>query len=139
MSLTRSNTKGRAFTLVELLVVIMILAILMAVALPLYTSSVANASKRGCRANMHSIANAAQAWKVSHRYPDFADLNIDTDLAGDLGQGVVCPDGGSYSKLDVGDTTTDAEGQTVTVPTSGFGVTCSIAEHGGFVPGVTLN
>ena len=54
---SRRNKKG--FTLVELLVVVLILATLLAVALPLYLSSVADSSKKTCRANMQSIANAA--------------------------------------------------------------------------------
>ncbi|HEY0867617.1 MAG TPA: prepilin-type N-terminal cleavage/methylation domain-containing protein [Fimbriimonas sp.] len=127
----------RGFTLVELLIVILILAILMAVALPLYLESVTEASKRGCRANMHSMANAAQAWKVRSRYPDFSTLNVPTDLIGDLGSVPVCADGGTYRKVDAGSSTKSYDGTVVTVPAGGFGVECTYGEHHGFVPGVT--
>ena len=45
---SRRNRKG--FTLIELLVVVLILAILMAVAMPLYLSAVADSQKKTCRA-----------------------------------------------------------------------------------------
>ena len=55
------------FTLIELLVVVLILAILMAVALPLYLSAIADSEKKTCRANMQTIANAVQAARVRTR------------------------------------------------------------------------
>src|SRR5580704_5832602 len=58
----RANRKG--FTLIELLVVVLILSILMAVALPLYLSAVADSQKKTCRANMQTIANTVQAARV---------------------------------------------------------------------------
>lgn len=66
----KPNRKG--FTLVELLVVILILAILMAVALPLYLGAVSDSQKKTCRANMQTIANACQAYRTrsaTHEYP----------------------------------------------------------------------
>jgi len=137
LKLKKSSRKG--FTLVELLVVVLILAILMAVALPLYLASVRDASKKSCRANMQSIANAAQAWKVQQRAANFSTLNINTNLTGDLGAMPKCPDGGVYAQVQAAGTTTDSDGATVTVPTDGFGVQCSISDHGGFIPGITAN
>jgi type IV pilus assembly protein PilA len=58
LSPTRSD---RGFTLVELLVVILILAILMAVAIPAYLAAVRESQRRTCRANMKTIANVEQA------------------------------------------------------------------------------
>jgi type IV pilus assembly protein PilA len=54
-------------------VVILILAILMAVALPLYLGAVSDSQKKTCRANMQTIANACQAYRTrsaTHDYPD---------------------------------------------------------------------
>ena len=58
--------KKSGFTLIELLVVVLILAILMAVALPLYLSAVADSQRKTCRANLQTIANAEQAAYVLH-------------------------------------------------------------------------
>ncbi len=73
---TRRTVRG--FTLVELLVVVLILAILMAVAIPAYLNAVHEARRRTCRANMKTIANAEQAYllrstNTAHVYT--TDLN----------------------------------------------------------------
>ena len=65
------NARRRGFTLIELLVVVLILAILMAIALPLYLNAVANSELRTCRSNMQTIGNAVHANRVATRgtYP----------------------------------------------------------------------
>lgn len=134
------NRKSRGFTLIELLVVVLILAILMAVALPLYLNAVADSQLKTCRSNMQTIANAVQAARVKAVASDYSAYAgaVSTTLEPDL-QGVpVCPNAGTYSVITTG-TTTDAKNNTVTVPSGGFGVTCTATGHGGFIPGVTGN
>ena len=63
---TRRSAKG--FTLIELLVVTLILSILMAVAIPLYLSSIKDARIKTCRANMQTIANAVQAQRAKNDF-----------------------------------------------------------------------
>jgi type IV pilus assembly protein PilA len=79
--------KRSGFTLIELLVVILILAILMAIALPLYLRAVRDSERQTCRSNMQTIAVACQAYKVrniGHFYPGVASttgpLDLDLDL-----------------------------------------------------------
>ena len=54
----------RGFTLIELLVVVLILAVLTAVAIPLYLRSVLDSEENACKTNMASIAAAEQAQRV---------------------------------------------------------------------------
>ncbi len=120
------------FTLIELLIVILILAILMSVALPLYLGAVANADKRACRANMQSIANAEAAYRTrssTHAYT--TDLSL---LNTDLGATPVCPRGGTYS-VTISDGTATANNGT-TVPSGGLVISCTRPRHGGFAPGI---
>ena len=131
---TRQAARRRGFTLVELLVVVLILATLMAVALPLYLSSVADSSKKTCRANMQSIANAAQAWKVKNRAADFTTMTISA-LTPDLGAVPSCPDGGTYSVATTG-SVNDEGGASTAIPTGSLGISCNKAGHNGFIPGV---
>jgi len=133
LKISRRNKKG--FTLVELLVVVLILATLMAVALPLYLSSVADSSKKTCRANMQSIANAAQAWKVKNRAADFTGLNM-SNLTPDLGAVPTCPDNGNYTIVAAGGSVNDEGGSAKTVPAGSLGISCSVAAHNGFIPGL---
>ncbi|RYG36285.1 prepilin-type N-terminal cleavage/methylation domain-containing protein [bacterium] len=137
---SRLSARGRrGFTLVELLVVVLILAILMAVALPLYVSSVNDASRKTCRANMQSIANAAQAWKVKTRAADFSALATSLDpLVDDLGTIPTAPNGGIYSIVVTGSFAPEGGGTAITVPTGGLAVKSGATdpgECGAFIPG----
>ena len=74
--------KRAGFTLIELLVVILILAILMAIALPLYLRAVRDSNRQTCRSNMQTIANAEQAYRVrsaGHQYTDDLTLLVASD------------------------------------------------------------
>jgi type IV pilus assembly protein PilA len=121
---------ARGFTLIELLVVTLILSILMAVAIPLYLSSVADAKLKTCRANMQTIANAVQSARVKGTgngpladYQTFfgpVDITKETDLSALP----TCPNAGTYA-VEAG-----------TVNPQGFEVKCSFATDGKFEPGV---
>lgn len=130
----KANRRRRGFTLVELLVVVLILATLMAVALPLYLSSVADSATKTCRANLQSIANAATAWKVKNRANDFTGITLSA-LTPDLGATPQCPSGGTYS-LSLTGSVNDYANNPQTIPTGGIGVLCSFTGHNGFIPGV---
>ena len=110
----------------------LVLAILMAVALPLYLGAVANAQVGVCRSNMQTIANGEQAYKVrdpSHQYT--TDL---TQLPLDLGAIPVCPEAGVYSISISDGSMTGNSGNTV--PLGGLIVHCTAAGHGIYAPGV---
>src|SRR2546421_8023303 len=101
-AIQKSRRQRKAFTLIELLIVILVLAILMAVALPLYLAAVSDSQVKTCRANMQTIANAEAAYKTSstgHVYT--TDL---TALNSNLGSTPVCPSGGTYSVSTAGGT-----------------------------------
>src|SRR6266550_2926256 len=90
-----ARSKRRGFTLIELLIVILVLAILMAVALPLYLAAVSDSQVKTCRSNMQTIANAEAAYKTqstAHTY-----TTVLTALNSNLGSTPTCPSAGAYS------------------------------------------
>ena len=124
--------KRKGFTLIELLIVILVLAILMAVALPLYLAAVADSQVKTCRSNMQTIANAEAAYKTAtatHVYT--TDL---TALNTNLGSTPVCPSGGTYSVSIAGAGGGTSNGHSV--PAGGLIVACSATGHGTFAPGI---
>ena len=128
------SSRRRGFTLIELLVVVLILAILMSVALPLYLSAVGDAQKKTCRSNMQTIANAIVAARLKSGVTNFStfvmtDVSVTTNLAKipDLTAAPVCPSGSKYNVTD----------GTVLPANTSFKVSC--ATHGTFEPGIDSN
>ena len=126
---TARNRKG--FTLIELLVVVLILAILMAVAMPLYLSAVADSQKKTCRANMQTIANAVQAARTKSGAATYGALitgGVTSTNLPDLAAAPACPNTGVYTLING----SSADNTT-------FKVNCSATGHGTFEPGVDSN
>jgi type IV pilus assembly protein PilA len=126
-----SSRNRKGFTLIELLVVVLILAILMAVALPLYLSAVADSQKKTCRANMQTIANAVQAARVKGAVSNYGALitgGVTVVNLPDLTAVPACPNAGAYT-LDNGSS----------LDNTTFKVTCSATGHLSFEPGVDSN
>jgi len=59
----KKNNKG--FTLVELMVVVVILGILVAIAVPIYNSITGNAERNACHANLRTIDGAKTQFAAS--------------------------------------------------------------------------
>jgi len=127
-SYSRCPRRVAAFTLIELLVTVLILAILMAVALPLYLSAVADAEHKTCRSNMQIIAAAVQAWRTKFRNTSGLPAAM-ADLNPDLQGQAQCPNDPNAGDIDY----------TIELVGAGplFRVRClDTAAHGTFTPGV---
>lgn len=113
----------RGFTLIELLVTVLILAVLMAVAMPMYLSAITDSERRSCRANLQTISNAVQARHVRLIEP-YATIPAPAMLnrLPDLQSVPICTSGGSYS---------------VGLTPGPYTVHCTIASHGSFTPGLS--
>ena len=131
----KTRRAKRGFTLIELLVVVLILAILMAVALPLYLSAVADSQRKTCRANMQTIANAVAASRVRLNTSDYSSFMgaVSTTNEPDLQNVPSCPNNGAYTIINGSAATANSSFKVNCTGTSG-GVA-----HGTFQPGVDHN
>lgn len=70
--------KDEGFTLVELMVVILIIGILVAIAIPVFNAARATAERRTCHANQRTIEGAAQQYvaDVGGSIDDVDALNL---------------------------------------------------------------
>lgn len=58
--------KEQGFTLIELMVVVLIIAILVAIAIPVFSEARESAWRRSCQANLRTIDGAIQSYNASY-------------------------------------------------------------------------
>jgi prepilin-type N-terminal cleavage/methylation domain-containing protein len=93
-----SRTRA-AFTLVEIMIVVAIIGLLAAVAIPNLITARKKAQRQACVMNMKAIAGAKENWALDYKKGD-ADSPSDTDLFGRdkyIENKPACPAGGSYN------------------------------------------
>jgi len=104
-----------AFTLIELMVVVLVIAILVSIAYPVYSIARDTAWKNTCKANLRIIDGAVQIYRAQNgEYPDppITSWSMDTGFSGTLvdpdndtddlvpyyiKEPVYCPKGGTYN------------------------------------------
>ena len=88
------NTARSAFTLVEIMIVVAIIGLLAAIAVPSYSHARERARLTACIANLRQIDGAMQLWALENK-KDAGDPVTGADIRPFLKHEVTCPSGGT--------------------------------------------
>lgn len=97
---TAFSRSGAGFTLVEIMVVVFIIAILLAIALPNFVRARQSSNSRACVKNLSTIANAKEQYAMDNNLSAGATMPALASLCGPtnyIKQTPECPASGTYS------------------------------------------
>jgi len=108
------TTRKSGFTLVEIMIVVAIIGLLAAIAIPNFVKARTTAQKNACIANLKQIDGAKEQWAMENKKTT-GDADDDTAVNGYLknSQAPQCPANGTYTYNTVGSNPTCSIGSTL--------------------------
>ena len=92
MKIRTSNKSG--FTLVEIMIVVAIIGLLAAIAIPNFVRARTTAQMNACINNLRQVDGAIQQWALEQK-KDTSALPLEADVTPYLKNSVICPSGGT--------------------------------------------
>ena len=108
---TIKRRKG-GFTLIEIMIVVLIIGILLAIAIPNFMRARETSRARSCTANLRQIETAKEQYAMDNRLANGDPVPAGSLWAADayIRQEPICPSGGAYTEQPIGTNATCAIG-----------------------------
>ncbi len=101
--MTRIRNKKKGFTLVEIMIVVLIIGILLAIAVPNFVRARERSRAKTCVGNLKQIDSAKEQFAMENRLDEGDSVDM-TDLAPDyIKSEPQCPSGGTYTTGNIGE------------------------------------
>ena len=91
--MTVKNQRNSGFTLVEIMIVVAIIGLLAAIAIPNFVKARTTSQKNACINNLRQLDGAVQQWALENKQAASSAVTLD-DCTPYLNNSVVCPSGG---------------------------------------------
>jgi prepilin-type N-terminal cleavage/methylation domain-containing protein len=119
MNISLRQRAVRGFTLIELLIVVIIIAILAAIAIPQFSNSSGDAQEAALDANLATMRSAIELYRVQHAnlYPGASVSSGGTCTGGTAGAATINTEAALRDQLT---TYSNAAGQTCSIAAAGF-------------------
>src|SRR5439155_9146907 len=88
------TARKQGFTLVEIMIVVAIIGLLAAIAIPNFIKARTTAQKNACINNLRQIDGAVQQWALENKQGPASPVKF-TDISSYLKNSVICPSGGT--------------------------------------------
>ncbi len=92
-----NRRRQRGFTLVEIMIVVLIIGILLAVAVPSFMNARERSRAQACRSNLRQIQAAKEQWAMANNQGSTATPGWDDLQPNFIQQQPTCPSGGNYT------------------------------------------
>lgn len=89
--------REKGFTLVEIMIVVAIIAILSAIAIPNFMAARSKSRANACKANLRQIESAVEQWAMDFTKVDGDSVAMSTLAPTYIKKSPACPSGGNYS------------------------------------------
>lgn len=99
---TQCRRKG-GFTLVEIMVVVFIIGLLLAIAIPAFTHARDKTRTKSCMKNLSSIQTAKEQHAINAEKSDGDSVNLDDLIPGYVKETPECPANGTYDLKPIGE------------------------------------
>ena len=88
------NSRNAGFTLVEIMIVVAIIGLLAAIAIPNFVRARTTSQQNACINNLRQVDGAIQQWALEQK-KDPSATAVESDVTPYLKNSVVCPSGGT--------------------------------------------